>query len=568
MLSNTRLAISWNFPGLLILMMLSVLFAGCNPGSSSAPTADAALSSLTLSNVELDQIFQSSQTRYTASVNFLSPSTTVIPVTTNANATVTVNGQSVASGSASPAIALAEGENTITIVTTAADGSSTGAYTITVTRATAASFAQQAYLKASNAEADDLFGASVALSGDTLVVGAPWEDGNATGGEADNSASSAGAAYVFTRANGVWTQQAYLKAGDAKTGDFFGNSVAISGDTLVVGANGATREAAYVFTRANGNWTQQAYLKASNAEFLDGFGDSVAISGDTLVVGAMSESSSAVGGEADNSESMAGAVYVFTRANGNWTQQAYLKASNAEADDLFGASVAISGDTLVAGALGEDGNATGGEADNSAAVAGAAYVFTRTNGVWTQQAYIKASNVNFGDFFGASVAISGDTLVVGANGEASSATGGEADNSATAAGAAYVFTRTNGNWTQQAYLKASNAEANDWFGASVAISGDALVVSAYKEAGSLAGGEADNSATAAGAAYVFTRENGVWTQQRYLKASNAEANDEFGNSVAISGDTVVMGAKSEDSNANAGGADNSAAQAGAAYVWQ
>ncbi len=212
---------------------------------------------------------------------------------------------------------------------------------------------------------------------------------------------------------------------------------------------------------------------------------------------------------------------MFTRTNGVWTQQAYLKASNAEASDQYGFSVAMSGDSLVVGARGESSSAAGGEVDNSANAAGAAYVFTRTNGVWTQQAYLKASNAETGDAFGISVAMSGNSLVVGAPGESSSAAGGEADNSALTAGAAYVFTRMNGVWTQQAYLKASNAGTGDAFGTSVAMSGDSLVVGAIRESSSAAGGEADNSANAAGAAYVFTRTNGVWTQQAYLKASNA-----------------------------------------------
>ena len=263
----------------------------------------------------------------------------------------------------------------------------------------------------------------------------------------------------------------------------------------------------------------------------------MAISGDTLVVGASGEDSSAAGGEADNSAPGAGAAYVFARAGGVWTQQAYLKASNAEAGDQFSDSVAISGDTLVVGAIFEDSSAAGGETDNSAPFAGAVYVFARAGGVWSQQAYLKASNAEGDDIFGRNVAISGDTLVVGANGEDSSAAGGEADNTVPGAGAAYVFVRAGGVWTQQAYLKASNAETNDFFGGHVAISGDTLVVGARLEDSSAAGGEADNSAPGAGAAYVFARAGGVWTQQAYLKASNAESSDFFGGSVAISGDT-------------------------------
>ena len=336
-------------------------------------------------------------------------------------------------------------------------------------------------------------------------------------------------------------------------------------------------------------FAQQAYLKASNTGFGDLFG-SAALDGDTLVVGASSESSNATGvngNQADNGASAGGAVYVFTRTNGVWSQQAYLKASNTGAIDLFGVSVALSGDTLVVGAVGEDSNATGvngNQADNSAPNSGAAYVFTRANGVWGQQAYLKASNTEgntlpnpFGDGFGISVALSGDTLVVGAYFEDSSATGvngNQADNSAPDSGAAYVFTRTGGVWSQQAYLKASNTGLGEQFGESLALSGDTLVVGAAREGGNAVGvngNQADKSAFSFnGAVYVFTRTGSVWSQQAYLKASNTEGNDQFGTSVALSGDTLVVGAPFEDSNAtgvNGNQADNSAPSSGAAYVF-
>jgi hypothetical protein len=262
---------------------------------------------------------------------------------------------------------------------------------------------------------------------------------------------------------------------------------------------------------------QQAYLKASNTDVDDFFGYSVGVSGDTVVVGAYSEDSSATGvngNQTDNSAGNSGAVYVFVRAGGVWSQQAYLKASNTGADDNFGVSVAVSGDTVVVGADSEDSSATGVNGyqdDNSAFWAGAAYVFVRDgNGMWSQQAYLKASNTGADDNFGVSVAVSGDTVVVGAYGEASNATGvngDQADNSAIAAGAAYVFVRAGGVWSHLAYLKASNTGAVDLFGRSVSVSGDTVVVGAIGEASSATGvngNQADNSATNAGAAYVFT----------------------------------------------------------------
>jgi hypothetical protein len=461
---------------------------------------------------------------------------------------------------------------------------------------------QQAYLKASNTDAQDNLGYSVAISGETLVIGAIGEASTATGvngNQGDNSVSQAGAAYVFVRTGGVWVQQAYLKASNTDAGDWFGYSVAISGDTVVVGApkeaskttgvNGNQGDnsaqnagAAYVFVRAKGEWVQQAYLKASNTDAGDYFGYSVAISGETVVVGAFGEASNATGlngNEGDNSAPQSGAAYVFVRTSGVWVQQAYLKASNTGAGDFFGQSVAIYGDAIVVGAPGEASNATGvngNQGDNSAPNSGAAYVFVRISGVWVQHAYLKASNTGVGGSFGWSVSISGDTVIVGAYGEDSNATGvngNQGDNSAPYAGAAYVFVRTSGVWVQQAYLKASNTDAGDWFGYSVAISGDTVVVGALYESSKATGAngnQGDNSALNSGAAYVFVRISGVWAQQAYLKASNNDSLDYFGLSVAISGDTVVVGAVGEASSAtgvNGNQGDNSADSAGAAYVF-
>jgi hypothetical protein len=468
--------------------------------------------------------------------------------------------------------------------------------------------AQQAYLKAGDSGAYDYFGNSVAVSGDTVVVGAPYEDSNATGvngNQADNSAVNAGAVCVFVRSGTTWTQQAYLKASNTGAGDYFGTSVAISGDTVIVGAYGEASNAigvngnqddnsaeragaAYVFTRSGTEWTQQAYLKASNTGAGDQFGATVALSGDTVIVGANWESSNATGvngDQANNSLNMAGAAYVFTRSGTAWTQQAYLKASNPGASDGFGLSVGVSGDTAVVGAFYEDSSATGingNQTDNSATDSGAAYIFTRSGTTWTQQAYLKASNPGANDFFGYSAAVSGDTVVVAASREDSNATGvngNQSNNSASDAGATYIFTRSGTTWTQQAYLKASNTGGTpgafgEEFGRSIAMAGDTLVVGAYGEdsnATGVNGNEADNSAVNAGAAYVFVRTGNTWAQLAYLKASNTGAFDNFGASVAVAGDTVVVGADNESSNAtgvSGNQADNSAPSAGAACIFK
>jgi hypothetical protein len=474
--------------------------------------------------------------------------------------------------------------------------------------------AQEAYLKASNTGVGDFFASSVAVSGDTLVIGAGGEDSSTisiNGNQNNNSAQDAGAAYVFVRDGTNWVQQAYLKASNAGAGDSFGGvtegyRVAISGDTIVVGAPGESSNAtgvngdqhnnnaqaagaAYVFVRDGTNWTQQAYLKASNTSAGDNFGVTVAISGDTIVAGASEDSnaSGVNGDESNNSARDAGAVYVFVREGTNWSQQAYLKASNAAADDLFGGySIAISGDTIVVGAALEDSNAkgvNGNQDSNSAQDAGAAYVFEREGTNWTQQAYLKASNAGAGDYFGGSVAISGETIVIGAIGESSNAigvNGNQNNNSARSAGAAYVFVREGTNWSQQAYLKASNTQADDGFGFSVAISGNEVVVGAWQEgsnARGVNGNQNNNASVGAGAAYVFGRVGTNLTQRAYLKASNTKASnsftyegDLFGSTVAISGETIVVGAAYEDSNArgvNGNQSSKSAADSGAAYVF-
>jgi hypothetical protein len=354
-----------------------------------------------------------------------------------------------------------------------------------------------------------------------------------------------------------------------------------------------------VFVRNGGVWSQQAYVKASNSQggigfgLGDVFGVSMALSGDgdTLAVGAVFEDSSATGidgNQADESAMDAGAVYVFVRDGVGWSQQAYVKSSNTEAGDVFGQSVALSGDgdTLAVGAPSEDGSATGidgNQADNSAIASGAAYVFVRDGADWSQQAYIKASNTDAQDWFGGSVALSGDgdTLVVGAQGEGSSATGidgDQADNSIVSAGAAYVFVRDGVDWSQQAYVKASNPDyAEDVFGFSVALSGDGntLAVNAPYEDSNATGidGNQDNQSTNAGAVYVFVRDGVDWSQQAYVKASNTYGDDNFGHravSLSENGDTLAVGAQLEDSNATGIGgdqADNSTIQSGAVYLY-
>ncbi|MBK7827081.1 hypothetical protein [Nannocystis sp.] len=320
-------------------------------------------------------------------------------------------------------------------------------------------WSQQAYIKASNTGAKDYFGWSATLSadGDTLAIGATGEDSGATGingDQGDNSVAGAGAVYLFVRANGAWSQQAYIKPSSTGKGYNFGGSVALSGDgnTLAVGAVG--QSGVYVFVRANNVWSQQAHVKASNAESGDVFGQSVALStdGNTLAVGACYEDSAATGVDGDQANNNAmdsGAAYVFVRANNVWSQQAYVKASNTGANDWFGWALRLSadGNMLAVGAYNEDSAAAGvggDQANNAATSAGAVYVFVRANDIWSQRAYVKASNPATNDKYGTALALSGDgrLLVAGAPSEASAAVGiggDQADNSVAFAGAVYLY---------------------------------------------------------------------------------------------------------------------------------
>ena len=515
---------------------------------------------------------------------------------------------------------------------------------------------QIAYLKASNADAYDHFacgganqghtGNSIAVSGDgsTVAIGAPFESGGArgvNGNQDDNSTYGSGAVYVFVRQGDSWTQQAYVKAANPGQNDHFGSSVALSrdGNTMAVsahweasaatGVDGNQNDnsipeagAAYVFTRTGTAWTQQAYIKASNTgrrgsadTFGDGdqFGYSLALSGDgnTLAVGAPTEDSAAQhfnGNQSDDTAQSAGAVYVYARTGRVWAQQAYVKGAHTEAGDLFGFSVALSfdGSTLAAAAFDEDGSGRGIDPphDNLSLNSGALYVFTRLNGNWSQQAYIKGSKGEASDGFGFATAISddGNTVAVGAGDEACLTPGVDPPGCADDAppgrganiwvGAAYVFVRTGTTWTEQAFIKAPNARPYSSFGIRLALSndGNTLAIAANLEDSAGRGvrppmiqqflqplylnpwREQRDQAEESGAVYVFTRTARTWTAGAFVKGTNTEAGDEFGSSVALGrdGSIMVVGAHGEDGAArgvNGNQADNSTDDSGAAYVF-
>lgn len=333
----------------------------------------------------------------------------------------------------------------------------------------------QAELRASSPGASDWLGFSLAFSedGNTLAVGVPL---------ADHGAIDSGAVRVFVRARGVWTEQAVLTAITPEAGEQFGTSLSLSADghTLAVGAPrndvvAPDSGAAYLFTRAGSIWTQQAVLKAGTPAVGDQFGTTVSLSADgrTLAVGAPFNDDAATDG---------GAAYLFAFDGSSWIQESALLASNAESNDQFGLRVAISpdGQTVAVGAPFEDSAATGVNGDQSNNLApdsGAVYLFTRSGGSWTQQVYVKASNTEAGDWFGTALAFSvdGSTLAIGALQEDSHAlgiNGDQTNNGAIDSGAVYLFTRNGGAWTWQAYIKPSNTEAGDWFGVSLSLSAD------------------------------------------------------------------------------------------------
>ena len=329
-------------------------------------------------------------------------------------------------------------------------------------------WSQQAKLLADDGDDFDFFGVSVGISGETAVIGAP--------GDAVTIGDPLGSAYVFTRSGSTWTQQSKLTASDAARGDEFGRTVSISGNTVLIGAQGSTGNsfdsgAAFVFIRAgDGTWTQQAKLAASDGARNDLFGGSVSISGDTAVIGAFFDG--------DNGF-LSGSAYVFVRSGSSWAQQAKLLAGDGASFDRFSEfeAVSVSGDTVVIGAQ--------FHSHNGLVRSGSAYVFVRSGSTWTQQAELISNDLADSDLFGISVSLYGDTAIVGASSD---------DDNGSLSGSAYVFTRSGSTWTQQAKMLASDGAFFDLFGWSVSLSGATVVVGAPQN---------DDKGTNSGSAYIF-----------------------------------------------------------------
>jgi len=370
-------------------------------------------------------------------------------------------------------------------------------------------------------DSDDAYlGHSVAVDGNYAVVGAYGHHSNT------------GIAFVYFYNGSSWDLQAKLTASAGESGDWFGYSVSISGNNIVVGAyqsdgNVNNSGSAYVFTKSGASWstmTQTAKLTASDGASLDYFGYSVSISGNNIVVGAY---------KGDGNVNNSGSAYVFTKSGASWsttTQTAKLTASDGASDDRFGWAVSISGNSIVISAYFDDDDGTD---------SGSAYVFTKSGASWstmTQTAKLTASDGASFDYFGKSVSISGDNIVVGAYHD---------DDNGNSSGSAYVFTKSGASWstmTQTAKLTASDGASFDYFGYSVSISGNSIVVSAYGD---------DDSGSNSGSAYVFTKSGASWstmTQTAKLTASDGAVSDYFGYSVSISGNSIIVGAHFDDDN--------------------
>jgi len=350
----------------------------------------------------------------------------------------------------------------------------------------------------------DNFGRSVQISGDTALVGAWAAD------------SRQGSAYVYARSSrsGTWTQQAKLKHFDGQADDRFGLYTALDGDTAVVGApradNGDITDsgAAYIYVRNSGAWTMQQKITADDGAANDKFGTALSVSGDTVVLGSIVK---CAGGDTG-----CGAAYVYVRAGTSWTLQQKLTASDSHPGSYFGFEVKVDGDTVVVGANG------GHPTHSPELTTGSAYVFVRSGTTWTQQQKLTADDGGEGDYFGRSVGISGDNLVVGASRNEGK-------------GAAYFFIRSPGaEWTQVQKVTDASGGLGELFGMEVALSGDSALI------GATAGNDGK------GHAYVYVRDGGTWVEQKQFVAFDGAMDDQFSRDMDISGDMVLVGSPADD----------------------
>lgn len=374
----------------------------------------------------------------------------------------------------------------------------------------------------------DRFGTSVALADGSALVGTPQDE--------DPNGSMGGAAYVFEEATGGWRQQAKLAAPDGDAFDRFGSSVALADDTALVGASGAddpngeNAGAVYVFDRTGDGWESGAKLAADDGDTADTFGASLAFANDTAVVGAPTDE--------DPNGIDAGTTYVFERSGDRWSQRGTLAPADGAEHDAFGTTVALAGDTAVVGAP--------GPGSSPEANPGSAYVFDRTNDGWTRRATLAPDDGNAGDKFGTGVGIADGIVLIGAP--------QDEDSNGEIGGSAYVFSRSNGEWTREATIRPADGDARDRFGRAITVTGDTALISAK--------GADDPNGEGAGAAYLFDRTNGGLTRRAKLAPGGGKPGDRFGWAVALAGGTAVGTAPRAD--APNGRANNG----GVAYVFE
>lgn len=481
-------------------------------------------------------VFESSKSTYTIDAPFFQENVQVTATTADPLATIHVGGVLVDSGEPAEPFSLSIGDNKIDVIVEHPEYEAR-VYHLLIRRAD--ELTQYNYGNAGMSAVDDHFGSAIAVWGDTLAVAAPLEDG-ASSGEGDDAPPriDSGAVYVFRRAGTQWKLEAYLKAPDATLSDGFGFSLALHGDTLAVGApyvdSGSNWSvgAVYIFRRNESAWSFDKKLMHPNRTPWDLFGYSVALWENTLAVGSIYR---------DYGFSASGAVYMFRYDDNDWRLHDLLVASDTERRRYyFGRSLSLWHDRL---AIGSDGaSENGGLQDH-----GGVYVFRRTEeGDWEEEARLTASVRGQTDLFGWSVALWDDALVVGAPYEDGAGPSG-ADEPDTGellnSGAIYVFRRSEeGTWEQQAYIKPDTPEASGLFGWSVALWNGTILGGAYNQSTERDGAPVPGS----GAAYVFREGENGWTQDAVLSADNAGVEDHFGAAVALTGDTLVVGAPDED----------------------
>lgn len=493
-------------------------------------------------------------------------------------------------------------------------------------------YSQKAYIKASNAASLDNttvwpVNSSIQMDGDTMVFGSPKESSaetgitNGTGSSVDTSANAAGAVYVYRKANDAWVQEAYIKAPNAEAGDYFGVSIDLEGDTLVVGASGEDSGASgasttassdnstytfpgqapgavYVYRRSGTTWSLEAYLKPFFTNGKMRCGESVSISGDSIAMGCpvLANDNTAIvnGGPYTDPGSGAenGAVFIYTRTGTTWSPQSMI--SPAVPSTWFGETVSLDGDLLAVGTNFDGDKGTGitqgtdyTTADDPArSYFGAAFVFARNGTEWSQEAYIKPPYYPFDDF-AASISLSGNTLAVGSGDEiAVRGTGisyteptGEYLGASYGTGMVFIYNRSDaGVWSFQADICASRGVT--YFGQSVDLDGDYLLVGEFlgspDEPGVINFGSIPdtNGSVSPGSAFLYVRNGTTWTETTYFQPSNGDTDDRFSYSLAIDNRNVAVLSPREDSsqntitNGSTASDDNSATNSGAVYVFE